>query len=171
MQPSRLYPFATIIAAATAIALTTLPWISLRPGGVDASWNGLGIGGSTELAGLDFAPAGRGWLIVAAAAVAILAALISLAPAVQGRPVVRLANTIGAGAAVLGALVPVAVMIWPSWYSGNLLDEIGLGPLSDSFPPSKTILIPLAVVMLLTAVLCAATAAQPTADETPSALP
>ncbi|GAA4674396.1 hypothetical protein [Gordonia humi] len=153
MQSSRLFPFATIVAAATAIALTALPWMSLRPVGFDVSWNGLGMGG---LAGVDdFAPAGRGWLVIAASIVAILAALISLMPAVQAQPVARLANAAAAVVCVLGAFVPVAVMIWPGWYSNNVLDQVGLVPFGTELGPSKAVLIPLTVVMLLTAALCA----------------
>lgn len=153
MQPSRLFPFATIVAAAVAIALTALPWVNLKNLGVDLSWNGLGIGDS-EISDLDIGPNGRGWLIVAAAVVAMLAALISLMPAPSARPLARLANAIAAVACTLGALVPIAVMIWPNWYYGDLAEQIGAPDLADHAAPSKMILIPLTLVMLLTATLC-----------------
>ncbi|MGO3326011.1 hypothetical protein [Gordonia sp. (in: high G+C Gram-positive bacteria)] len=154
MQPSRLFPFATIVAAATAIALTTLPWMNLKSAGLDLSWNGLGIGAS-EIADLDVSPEGRGWLVVAACVVAILAALISLMPAPSAAPLSRLANVIAAVATTIGALVPLAVMIWPSWFYGDLETKLGAPNLAEFAAPSKMILIPLTLVMLLTAALCA----------------
>ncbi|WOC11249.1 hypothetical protein [Gordonia sp. MP11Mi] len=153
MQPSRLFPFATIVAAATAIALTALPWTTLKSLGLDLSWNGFGMGDS-EVADLGVGPAGRGWLVVAAAVVAMLAALISLMPAPSARPLSRLANAIGAVVCILGAAVPVAVMIWPGWYFGDLPEQLGAPDLAEFAAPSKAILIPLTLVMLLTAALC-----------------
>ncbi|WP_186290583.1 hypothetical protein [Gordonia zhaorongruii] len=156
MQQSRLIPFATISAAATAIALTALPWVDLKPLGLDISWNGLAMSSATG-SDPDIGPAGRGWLVIAACVVALLAALISLMPAPSARPFARLANVIAAVAAFLGALVPMAVMIWPQWYYGDLLDGLGLNDnlISDLIPPSKPILVILTIAMLITAAMCA----------------
>ena len=155
MQQSRLFPFATIAAAATAIALTALPWLSLRDIGFDLAWNGFGIGTSEGLDGL--APAARGWWIVAAAGVAILAALVCLTPSERARPLDRPATAVGAVAAMLGACVPIAVLIWPDWYYGDFLTEIGLRDpqVREMIGPSAGTLVPITVVMLLTAGLCA----------------
>ena len=155
MQQSRLFPFATIVAAATAIALTSLPWLSLRQIGFDLSWNGLGLGTSAELDGL--APAARGWWIVGAAVIAILAALFSLAPSEKLRSLSRPANGAAAVVAVLGAFVPIAVLIWPDWYYGDFLTDIGLRDPHDRgmIHPSAGTLVPTALVMLLVAALCA----------------
>ena len=160
---SRLLPYATIAAAVTAIALTALPWFDLKPLGLDVSWNGLGMSSDDALTTegvADIAPAGRGWLVIAACAVSILAALISLMPSPAARPFAQVANTIGAVAAVLGALVPIIILANPDWFYGDLLDQLGAAEMRDELSVSAPVLVSTAVAMLLTALFCGVSAAQ-----------
>ncbi|WP_026919432.1 hypothetical protein [Gordonia shandongensis] len=147
---TRVLPFAVIISAATAIAVTALPWISLRTLGFDVSWNGLGMSQGAGGA-VDAAPAGRGWLIVAVAAVAILGALAALAPSPAVRPFAGALVGTGAAASIAAVAVPLAIWIHPSWYLGDFVTAYQL---PDDVAVSKPILGGLIVILLLLGALC-----------------
>lgn len=148
----RALPYAVLTVAITAIAVTALPWFDLRSLGVDISWNGLAMA-SADADGL--APHGRGWLIVAASMIAILAALTTLMPAPGAKPLARLLSAFAAVGAIAAAFVPIAVWIWPSWYFGDFQSDLGFTP-EDGLSVNKLILGILAAVLLLLAALCAA---------------
>lgn len=153
---SRALPYAVITAAITAIAVTALPWFNLRKLGMDASWNGLGMG-TVSRQDLGLAPNARGWLIVAAAALAALAGLVALMPSPTARPLGRVMAAVSAVGATAAAFVPIAVWIWPSWYFGDFLAGLGFYANADvDISVSKAILTALIVVLLVLAVLCAA---------------
>ncbi|MGB3695848.1 MAG: hypothetical protein WBA05_00295 [Gordonia sp. (in: high G+C Gram-positive bacteria)] len=155
-MPSRALPFAVITAALTAIAVTALPWFNLRKLGMDASWNGLGMG-TVSRQDLGLAPNARGWLIVAAAVFAVLAGLVALMPSATARPLGRIMAAVAAVGATAAAFVPIAIWIRPSWYFGDFLS--GLGFYADAevdISVSKVILTALIVILLLLAGLCAA---------------
>ncbi|EGD56522.1 hypothetical protein [Gordonia neofelifaecis] len=150
---SRTLPFAVVITAVTGIAVTALPWFNLHSVGLDASWNGLGMG-TVDANDLGIAPSGRGWLIVAACALAGLAGLAALMPSPKARPVARVMAAVAAVGATAAAFVPIAIWIWPSWYFGDFLDGLGLS--SADIGVSTAILIALIVIMLILAALCTA---------------
>ncbi|NLG45974.1 hypothetical protein [Gordonia sp. (in: high G+C Gram-positive bacteria)] len=149
---TRALPYAVLTVAITAIAVTALPWFNLRNAGFDISWNGLGMA-SADADGL--APHGRGWLIVAACLIAVLAALTALMPAPAAKPLARLLSAIAAVGAIAAAFVPIAVWIWPSWYFGDFESDLGFTP-EDGLTVDKLILGILAAVLLLLAALSAA---------------
>ncbi|WP_336792728.1 hypothetical protein [Gordonia malaquae] len=153
---SRLYPFAAIIAAVTSIALTALPWISLAPLGLDWSWNGLAMA-SVDL-GDDLGVVGVGWAVVAAAVAAILAALIGLMPSPKVRPLLPLANAVAAAACALAALAPLITLIWPAVFYGDLFVSIGATGLVSQVPLKTPVIVATTATILLTAVVCAASA-------------
>lgn len=161
MQP-RVLPFAVIVAAATAIAVTALPWFNLNNLGVQASWNGLGFG-SISKSDLDVSPNGRGWLIVGAAAFTILTALAALMSAPAARPIARLMAAISTIGATVASFVPIAILIWPSWYFGNFLSDLGLT--TDQVSVSTVIMVVLVVILLVLAALCAALFVERTDDD------
>ncbi len=150
---SRLYPFATIIAAVTSIALTALPWVRLDPLGIPASWNGLGMA-DTDV-GMDMGVVGVGWAVVAACVVAVLAALISLMPSPKVRPLVPLANAVAAAACALSALAPIITLIWPSAYYGDLFTNLGASDLTSEVPLNTAVIVSTTVAVLVTALVCA----------------
>ncbi|WP_336820091.1 hypothetical protein [Gordonia sp. MMO-8] len=153
---SRLYPFAVIITAVTSIALTALPWISLTPLGLDWSWNGLAMA-SVDLDD-DLGVVGVGWAVVAAAVVAILAALIGLMPSPKVRPLLPLANAVAAAACALAALAPLITLIWPAVFYGDLFVNIGATGLVSQVPLKTPVIVATTGTILLTAVVCAASA-------------
>ncbi|WFN93921.1 hypothetical protein [Gordonia sihwensis] len=152
---SRALPFAVIAAAVTGIAVTALPWFDLRRLGMDASWNGLGIG-TVSQSDLGVAPAGRGWLIVAACALAALAGIVALLPAAKAQSIGRVLAGVAAVGSTAAAFVPIAVWIWPSWYFAGFLDGLGLSDAQELVTVSKAILIGLIVILLILAALCGA---------------
>lgn len=153
-MPSRALPFAVITAALTAIAVTALPWFNLRKLGMDASWNGLGMG-TVSRQDLGLAPNARGWLIVAAAVFAVLAGLVALMPSATARPLGRIMAAVAAVGATAAAFVPIAIWIRPSWYFGDFLSGVGIEAEVD-ISVSKVILTALIVILLFLAGLCAA---------------
>ncbi|GEE01930.1 hypothetical protein nbrc107696_23760 [Gordonia spumicola] len=159
-MPSRLYPFATIIAAATSIALTALPWIRLDPLGVTISWNGLGM---TDSYLDDIGVVGVGWVVVAASVVAILAALIGLMPSAKVRPLLPLANAAAAVSCALAALAPIITLISPSVYYGDLFVSIGATSEIPLVPLNTPVIVSTTIAILITGVVCAfaAVAARP----------
>ncbi|MGB6039814.1 MAG: hypothetical protein WBG39_08180 [Gordonia sp. (in: high G+C Gram-positive bacteria)] len=158
---SRALGFAVIITAVTAIAVTALPWFNLNSFGLQAHWNGLGLGNISHDE-LDVAPNGRGWLIVGASAFAILAALAAFLTAPSARPIARLMAGLAAIGATAASLVPIAIMIWPSWYFGSFQQDLGMTNIP--LEVSNVILVALIVILLVLAVLCAALFVERTED-------
>lgn len=126
----RLYVYAIVMLALTVAAVAALPWISVRSGFGGVSWNGFGsqnISGSAEDT-LDASPGGPGWLLLVTAIVAFLAAVSYLVPATRGYT--RSLLWVAAICALGTTAVPIAVLVSPDWYTGDLLDQFGGGMLN-----------------------------------------
>ncbi|WP_159067460.1 hypothetical protein [Gordonia iterans] len=121
MQLRRLYFSAITLVAVFGLAtVVMLPWLSLP--GLGIGWNGIGRTSDTGLAESGFAPAARGWYVIAACAVAVLAACTLLRSSTKGTaPALWLAALCSAG----GAAVPIVVLTDPDWFLGGLLREVG----------------------------------------------
>lgn len=121
MQLRRLYFSAiTLVAVFGFATVVMLPWLSLP--GLGIGWNGIGRTSDTGLAESGFAPAARGWYVITACAVAVLAACTLLRSSTKGTaPALWLAALCSAG----GAAVPIVVLTDPDWFLGGLLREVG----------------------------------------------
>lgn len=156
MQLRRLYFSAITLVAVFGIAtVVMLPWLSLP--GLGIGWNGLGRTSDTGLAESGFAPASRGWYVIAACAVAVLAACTLLRSSTKGTaPALWLATLCSAG----GATVPIVVLTDPDWFLGGLLRQVGAVAYLDRGYDllNVPVLSFCAGAMILLTILCAATA-------------
>lgn len=156
MQLRRLYFSAITLVAVFGLAtVVMLPWLSLP--GLGIGWNGIGRTSDTGLAESGFAPAARGWYVIAACAVAVLAACTLLRSSTKGTaPALWLAALCSAG----GAAVPIVVLTDPDWFLGGLPREVGAVAYLDRGYDllNVPVLSFCAGAMILLAILCAATA-------------
>lgn len=155
----RLYSAALALVAVFGIATVLLPWLVLPLPGLNNGWNGIGRTRDEGLAAAQLAPEPRGWWVIAACVVVLLAAGSLLSPKVTDAVASRALWT-GAACSAAAAAVPITVLAAPNWYLGDFFAEIGAPELADQ--ARDLISIPMLSfclgALVLLAILCAATA-------------